>query len=47
MVDQEGKPVMAWELNNAWPSSLVIDSKGGSEVATEEMAIVHEGVSRK
>ena len=47
MTDQEGKPVMMWELNNAWPTSLIINSKGGNEQATEEVVITHEGVLRK
>jgi phage tail-like protein len=47
MMDPEGKAAIVWELNNAWPASLIIDAKGGNEPATEELVITHEGVSRK
>jgi len=45
MMDQTGKPVTVWELSNAWPSSLIIDSKGGNEQTTEQVVLTHEGVT--
>lgn len=47
LLDEEHAPVMTWKLIMAWPSKISSpDMKSdSSEVALEEIVIVHEGVS--
>jgi phage tail-like protein len=47
LMSRDGKPVAVWELADAWPSDLTIGTKGDSDVVTEEVTIVHEGVTRR
>ena len=47
LLDEEHSPVMTWKLIAAWPSKISSpDMKSdSSEVALEEITIVHEGIS--
>jgi phage tail-like protein len=47
LMSQEGKPVAAWELTDAWPLDLKIGTTGDNNLVTEEVTIAHEGVTRK
>jgi phage tail-like protein len=47
VLDEARKPVLAIRLRNAQPKKLVgptLSAKGGGEVATEELHLVHEGI---
>ena len=46
LLDQSDKPVLIWNLNNAWPKKWTGPTlnAGSSEVAMEELVIVHEGI---
>ena len=46
LLDEEGNPVMQWQLRNAWPTKLTApDLKAnGNEVAIESIEFVHEGI---
>jgi phage tail-like protein len=46
VMDQSGRPTAIWELNNAWPSNLLIGPKEGGDVMIEEVTIAHEGAVR-
>ena len=47
LLDESGAPTMVWTLANAWPSKITgTDLKAeGSEVAVEQIEIVHEGLT--
>ncbi|HAA22783.1 MAG TPA: phage tail protein [Cytophagales bacterium] len=47
LLDQEGNPIMTWELSNAWPTKIsATDLKSdGNEVAIDTIEIAHEGLS--
>lgn len=49
LLDEEGNPVMIWDLANAWPTKLTgTDLKSqGNEVAIESLEIAHEGLTIK
>ncbi|GAB5381064.1 MAG: hypothetical protein Alis3KO_05010 [Aliiglaciecola sp.] len=46
LLDEEGSPVMTWNIINAWPTKLTSpDLKAsGNEAAIESIEIAHEGV---
>jgi phage tail-like protein len=46
LLNEEHDPVMSWRLRNAWPSGLRGPALHAmrSEVAIEELVIVHEGI---
>lgn len=46
LLDQDGKTVVTWTLNNAWPTKISsTDLKSdGNEVAIDTIEIVHEGL---
>jgi len=46
LLDEEGNPIMTWNLQNAWPTKVTgTDLKSdGNEVAVETIEIAHEGV---
>lgn len=48
MYDQEGTPVAQWDFVRAWPSKVSGPgiSSENSEIAVEEMTVVHEGITR-
>ncbi len=47
LLDEGGKPVMVWHINNAFPVKITsTDLKAeGNEVAVETLEIAHEGIS--
>ncbi len=49
LMDENHKPVIVWNLENAWPSKIQsTDLKAdANEVAIETMEIVHEGLTMK
>jgi phage tail-like protein len=49
LLDENGKPVMQWQLSNAWPTKISgTDMKAtGNEVAIESMEIAHEQLTVK
>jgi phage tail-like protein len=47
LLDEEGNPVMAWDLINAFPVKITgttLDSEDDGEPAIEELEIAHEGL---
>lgn len=47
LLDEARQPVATWTLRNAQPkkwSGPTLSSKGGGEVAMEELSLVHEGI---
>jgi hypothetical protein len=46
-MNQDGKPVAVWELADAWPANLKVGTAGDTGAVTEEVAIAHEGVTRR
>lgn len=46
LIDEEGKEVMRWEVENAWPNKIEGPSFNatGNDVAMETLDLVHEGV---
>lgn len=48
MFDQSGEEVAKWDFINAWPSKVSGPgiSSENSEIAIEEITIVHEGITR-
>ncbi len=50
LLDEARQPVATWALRNAQPkkwSGPTLAAKGGSEVAMEELHLVHEGIEYK
>lgn len=49
LLDENGKPVMQWQLSNAWPTKISsTDMKAtGNEVAIESIEIAHEQLTVK
>jgi len=47
VLDSAGKPVMAWELSQAWPCALTAGVKDGTNQVVEELTITTEAVTRK
>ena len=47
LLDEAGKPTMAWTLANAWPAKVIAtDLKAqGNEVAVESIEIAHDGIT--
>lgn len=48
MYDQEGSPVAQWDFVKGWPSKITGPSisSENSDIAVEEITIVHEGITR-
>lgn len=46
LLDENGKTVVTWQLNNAWPTKITsTDLKSdGNEVAVDTIEIAHEGL---
>lgn len=49
LLDENGKPVMQWQLSNAWPTKITnTDMKAaGNEVAIESIEFAHEQLTVK
>lgn len=49
MFAQDMTPLVSWDLENAWPSKLVVPAPDDTTegVAIEELVIVHEGMHRR
>lgn len=49
LLDETGSPAQTWELVNAWPKKVSVDSfkSDGNAVAIEILVIAHEGVNVK
>ncbi|NJB84324.1 phage tail-like protein [Lewinella marina] len=46
LLDEEGKPVMTWTLQNAWLTRIVSeDHVAQGEVVIERMEVAHEGIT--
>lgn len=47
LLDEEGRAVMTWTLQNAWPSKIQSANlkADGNEVAIESIEIAHEGLT--
>jgi len=45
--DAGGKPGAIWELNNAWPSGLIMKQKDDGTAVIEELTIAYEAAVRK
>ncbi len=47
VVDRTGQTAATWDLNNAWPSGLIINQKAGGEPLIEEMTVTYESAVRR
>jgi phage tail-like protein len=47
VLDRTGQPAAIWDLNNAWPSGLIINQKTAGEPLIEEMKITYESAVRR
>jgi phage tail-like protein len=47
VLDRTGQPTAIWDLNNAWPSGLIINQKASGDPLIEEMTVTYESAVRR
>jgi len=47
VMDRNGQPSAIWDLQNAWPSGLIVNQKTGADPLIEEMTVTYESAVRR
>jgi phage tail-like protein len=47
VLNQAGQPMAVWDLNNAWPSGLIINQEKSGDPLVEEMTVTYESAVRR